>query len=203
MKSGLRAAVLAVAIAALAMPSTGEAGRLQSVRVTEAAAIPAIRPEWPIPREPNQLFYLQRSSNSNTVVYTAVFNGNGNLRARKPAQVYWRRYNTTGERKALKAIEQSFAYGMNIKRRKSPGEFTVTLKPLPELPMILRQTGPGKAELVASIGGREVNAVYAFVSIDESGLIPKVTSLSIHGIDRATGKAISEVFSVSGGAINQ
>jgi len=198
-----RAAIFAVALSVAAAPDPGVAARLQSVKVAEAATIPAIRPDWPVPREPNQLFYLQRSSNSNTVVYTAVFDANGNLRAKKPAQVYWRRYNTTGERKALKAIEQSFAYGVNIKRRKNPGEYAVTLKPLPELPMILRQTGPGKAELIATIGGRQVRAVYAFVTVDETGLIPKVTALSVHGIDPATGKAISAVFSVSGGAINQ
>lgn len=198
-----RTAIFAVALSVVAAPDPGVAARLQSVKVTEAAAMPAIRPDWPVPREPNQLFYLQRSSNSNTVVYTAVFDANGILRAKKPAQVYWRRYNTTGERKALKAIEQRFAYGVNIRRRKTPGEYTVTLKPLPELPMILRQTGPGKAELIAMIGGRQVRAVYAFVTVDETGLIPKVTALSVHGIDTVTGTAISEVFTVSGGSINQ
>ena len=198
----LRAAAFAVVAGILAVGPV-DAGRLQSVKVTQAATIPAIRPDWPIPREPNQLFYLQRSSNSNTVVYTALFDEDGNLRPKRPAQVYWRRYNTTGERKALKAIEQRFAYGINVKPRKTPGEYTVTLKPLPELPMLLRQTEPGEAELIAEIGGRQVRAVYAFVTVDETGLIPKVTSLSVHGIDTATGTAISEVYAVSGGAINQ
>lgn len=199
----LRAAVFAALLAVFVAPGPGDAARLRSVQVAETAILPAIRPDWPIPREANQLFYLQRSSNSNTVVYTALFDSAGNLRAKRPAQVYWRRYNTTGERKALKAIEQRFAYGMNIKPRKTTGEYTVTLKPLPELPMVLRQTAPGKAELIAMIGGRQVRAVYAFVTVDESGLVPKVTTLSVHGVDRATGKAITEVFSVSGGAINQ
>ena len=69
-----------------------------------------MRPDWPIPQEPNQIFYLQRSENRNTVVYTALFDPGGTLRADRPAQVYWRRYNTTGERKVLKAAKETEAY---------------------------------------------------------------------------------------------
>ncbi len=206
MSSLIRAAfavALVSVVPALFAASPSDAAQLRSVKVSETAAMPAIRPNWPIPREPNQLFYLQRSQNSNTVVYTALFDKAGNLRADRPAQAYWRRYNTTGERKGLKAIEQRYAYGINVRPRSKPGEYTVTLKPLPEIAMLLRQTGPGKAELLANLGGKTVRAVYAFVSIDESGLIPKVTGLSLHGIDPRTGRAVSETFSVSGGAITQ
>ena len=199
----MRALVMGALFGMLATPEQGIAGRLTSVEVTEAATLPAIRPNWPIPDEPNQLFYLQRSSNKNTIIYTTVFDANGNLRASAPGQAYWRRYNTTGERKALKPIEWRFAYGLNIKKRPEPGEYTVTLKPLPELPMILRQTGPGQAELLVRIGNKMVRPVYAFVTIDESGLIPKVTDISLHGIDPASGRAVSEFFTVTGGAINQ
>ena len=181
--------------------SESEAARLTSVRVQETATVPQIRPDWPVPNEPNQLFYLQRSSNLNTVVYTALFDSAGVLNKKRPSQVYWRRYNTDGARKALKPIESRFAYGVNSKPAKTPGEYIVTLKPLPELPMLLRQSGPGKAELWVTLGGRTVKAVYAFVSIDESGLIPKVTQVALHGIDPNTGRAISETFAVKGGAI--
>lgn len=199
MPHALRAALAA----ALLLTAPAEAARLQSVEVRETASVPAMRPNWPVPSEPNQIFYLQRSENRNTVVYTALFDAAGNLRADRPAQAYWRRYNTDGERKALKAIEQRFAYGIGMRPRETPGEYTVWLKPLPEMPMLLRQTGPGRAELMATIGGRTVRAVYAFVTIDEGGLIPRVTSVSLHGTDPATGRAVSETFSVSGGEVRQ
>ncbi|MCG6902389.1 MAG: DUF4833 domain-containing protein [Rhodobacter sp.] len=198
-----RAAMFAALFAIAAAPQPATAVQLQSVRVTEAATLPRIRPDWPIPRDTNQLFYLQRSLNSNTIVFAAEFDGDGNLSRKNPAHVYWRRYNTTGERKPLKPIERRFAYGVNIKKRETQGDFIVSMKPLPQLPMVLRQTGPGKAELIATIGGRRARPVYAFVTVIDTGLIPKVTAISLHGIDTETGRAISEVFSVAGGAINQ
>lgn len=193
----------AVLAAVFAFASPADAARLTSVKIKEYNSTPAMRPSWPIPNEPNQLFYLQRSQNSNTIVYTSLFDGNGNLNPKRPAQAYWRRYNTDGARKPLKKIEQRFAYGLNIKKRSTPGEFTVSLKPLPEIKMLLRQTGPGKAELIADIGGKQVRAIYAFITIDESGLIPKVTDLTLFGRDLATGKTIAETYSVKGGAITQ
>ena len=42
-----------------------------SSSVSESAEIVHLRPEFKVPDEPNQLFYVQRSPNSNTVVYAA------------------------------------------------------------------------------------------------------------------------------------
>src|SRR5438874_646301 len=67
-----------VLLAALAMPA--EARELISV-VSESDEIARMRPEFKIPDEPNQLFYVQRSPNSNTVVYAARLDGRGNLDA--------------------------------------------------------------------------------------------------------------------------
>jgi hypothetical protein len=187
--------------ALLAAGAPADAASMQSVKVVESAKLPIVRPDFPIPAEPNQLFYLQRSTNSNTVIYAARFDANGNLDARNPVAVYWRRYNTTGERKPLKRIERLFAYGVNVTPRETEGEFTVTLKPAGNLPLLLRQTGPGKAEALAKVGDRTVRLAYIFLTVDESGLVPSVTGLSGYGIDIRTGRAIAETFAVSGGTI--
>ncbi len=188
-------------IALLALTSAAEAASLKRLEVIEAAQMPRARPDFPIPAEPNQLFYLQRSTNPNTVIYAARFDANGNLDARNPVAVYWRRYNTTGERKALKRIEQMFAYGVNVRKGEIPGEFIFTIKPAGIFPILLRQTGPGKAEALVTSGGRTGRLAYVFLTVDESGLIPRITRFEAYGTDPTTGRAIGEVFAVSGGAI--
>jgi len=178
-----------------------QAAQLKSIKVTETAQIPAVQPSWPIPNDPGQVFYLQRSTNKNTIIFRARYDKNGNLLRSDPAHVYWRRYNTTGERKPLKPIERLLAYGVNVKPAGTDGQFYVTLRPLPQMPMLLRQTGPGKAELIGTIGGRKARIVYAYAAVDESGLLPKVTHLTLHGIVQDSGRAITEVFSVNGGSV--
>ena len=179
----------------------GNAAQLKSVKIIETAQVPIVQPDWPIPRDPNQVFYLQRSTNKNTIVFTAIFDASGNLRPNKPAQVYWRRFNDNGERKPLKPFERALAFGMNVHATNIAGVFNVSLKPLPQMAMQLRQTAPGKAELLGTIGGRKVRAVYAYATVDESGWIPKVTQITLHGIDLASGRALTEVFRVNGGSV--
>ena len=126
---------------------------------------------------------------------------NCNLRRDAPAQVYWRRYTEGGGTKSLKAIERRLAFGFRHQARSTPGEFTMSLRALPQMPMVLRQTGPGKAQLLVNIGGRTVEAEYAFVTVDESGLIPNVTKLQVFGRDPRSGRAVTETFRVKGGLL--
>lgn len=179
----------------------GQAAQLKSIKVTESAQVPAVQPSWPIPNDPGQVFYLQRSTNKNTIVFRARFDKNGNLLRDDPSHVYWRRYNDGGERKPLKPIERLLAYGVNVKPAPTAGQFYVSLKPLPQMPMLLRQSAPGKAELIGTVGGRKARVVYAYATVDESGLLPKVTHLTVHGIVLANGRAITEVFRVNGGSV--
>lgn len=179
----------------------GHAAQLTSLGVKESGSLPRVKPGWPVPRDPNQVFFIQRSINENTVVYSASFDGNGNLRKDAPAKVYWRRYTEGGRALNLKPIERRLAFGLSHKARSTPGEFTVSLRALPNMPMVLRQTAPGKAQLLVNIGGRTVEAEYAFVTVDESGLIPKVTKLQLFGRDPNSGRALAETFRVKGGLL--
>lgn len=189
------------AAALIPMVTPAEAARLQSIRVTRNGSLPLIRPDWPVPQEPNQLLFLQRSMNSNTIVFTARYDSAGNLAWPDPVHVYWRRYNTDGARKPLKPIERMVAFGVDVRRRAEPGQFDVSMKPLPQLAFLLLQTGPGQSQALARIGGQTARPIYAFARVNDDGLIPSVTELSVHGLLPNGGGAISEYYSVSGGRI--
>jgi len=189
----------AIAVSLLMSAPQATAAQLTSLKVEESARIQAIQPSWKTPKDRGQLFYLQRSMNSNTVVYRVNFDGNGNIKANDPVTVYWRRFNSDGAAKPLKTIEH-LAYGLRTKNTGN-GTFTMTLKRLPQIPMTLRQTGPGKAELTVKIGGKTARAVYAYATLEGSGISQRVSGFSIHGIDPATGRAIKETYAVKGGAI--
>ena len=197
-----RRTVLGAAIAAsIGVPA--KAAQLHSIKVLETPDVPLVRPDWPVPREPHQLFYIQRSTNPNVVVYTARFDKSGKLHPRKPARVYWRRYNTTGERMELRPFERRFAFGMKVQTSGAPGEWVVNAKAAPMFPMRVRQRAAFEAEVTSTLGGRLVTPVYAFITVDEAGILPRVTQVSLHGIDVKSGRAISEIFGVEGGTFQE
>lgn len=192
--------------AALGLPfarASEAAAKLTSVQVLRGSRIPLVRPDWPVPDEPNQLFYIQRSTNPNTIVYTGRYLPDGRLHPEDPAVVYWRRYNTTGERKPLNAFERRFAFGLRKQKHAAPGNWTVWAAAAPQFPMRVQHVAPFRSEVRTPIAGIQARPAYCFAHVDESGLIPRVVQFSIHGTDPSSGQAVSEIFSVSGGLLSQ
>jgi hypothetical protein len=69
--------------------------------------------KFPVPKGiSNQLFYLQRDPNTNTIICKLNVDAKGKLNADEPVKVYWVRYADNGEIKDLNYIQRKFAYGI-------------------------------------------------------------------------------------------
>ena len=80
---------------------------------------PAAKPAttFPVPSGvTNQLFYLQRDPNTNTVIYQLNVDRAGKLDEDEPVNVFWIRYDEHGERKDLNFIQRKFAYGLTAEK---------------------------------------------------------------------------------------
>jgi len=63
----------------------------------------------------NMLFYVQRTINENTIVYTLNEDANGNIDEKQPIKVNWIKYTQGGKVAPLTYIQNNFAYGVNAK----------------------------------------------------------------------------------------
>jgi len=61
--------------------------------------------KFPIPKEDDQLFYLQRDPNTNTVIYTLNIN-DGEIDEHSPVKAHWIRYAEDGQRSDLSFIQR-------------------------------------------------------------------------------------------------
>jgi len=68
----------------------------------------------PVPKEKNQLFYLQRDPDANTVIYQLNLKNN-RLDKKKPVHAYWKQFEQGGSTKALNYIQRTMAYGIQSK----------------------------------------------------------------------------------------
>lgn len=66
---------------------------------------------YPLPNEENQLFFIQRNHNTNTVVYTLNYNCDGLLNLLEPMSIYWIKYNDSSQIEMLNLIQNALAYG--------------------------------------------------------------------------------------------
>ena len=150
--------------------------------------------DFPVPREPNQVFFVQRSINSNTIVYTARVNDGGELDPKQPVEVFWRRFNDDGERKDLSNLERSVAFGVRADPVPGkPGRFMMRVVSYPRRAALLHMVD-GAPRLEGKVAGQPCRLDHAFLAVDDSGSVPSVTRVDLYGYSLATGALVKESF---------
>src|SRR5690606_22140065 len=85
--------------------------------------------------EKNQLFYLQRDPDENTIVYVLNIK-NEKLNESTPVVGYWIRYEDEGQIEKLTLLQRTMAYGVSQKEIE-PGIYELHLQAYKKLKIIL------------------------------------------------------------------
>jgi hypothetical protein len=147
-----------------------------------------------LPANVGRLFYVQRSSNANTIVYELNLGSNGQPDADEPVHPYWIRY-TEGSKKAdLSYIQRKFAYGVNAKALGN-GKFDIRFVSYKKFPLTLMKGSDGKYHIFATISQKLFIVNRIFVKIEGGSFwVPNVRYVEFKGTDPATGKEVTERF---------
>lgn len=173
----------------LALPAAAKEAKST---ITEMTDVPRVKPHYPIPAEPDQVFYVERSSNASTVVYCAKLK-DGKLDPSEPIVAYWRWYRVDGAIKQLNFAERMMAYGIKSVQHDGPnGSYSFHIAAMPERTLYIGLDAQGKPEVFGKIGTRWVKLVYVYLEVDDHGMLPDVPEFDLFGIDKATGKAVRE-----------
>lgn len=147
---------------------------------------------FPVPAgNAQQLFYLQRTSNTNTIVYELNYK-NGQLDKRNPVHPFWIRYTEQSQRAELNFIQRVFAYGVKIKLQ-ADSSYRVRLVSYAGYSMFLKKGADGKYRMYAPINGQMMILHRIFVKITGGTMwSPDIEYFELSGVDPATGKPVSE-----------
>lgn len=148
---------------------------------------------YPVPREPGQLFYVQRSMNANTVIYVARMK-HGALDPAQPVRVFWRRYEEEAQTKDLSALERRLAFGVTAEPAPGqPGAYRVRVVSYPGRPALLR-VADGVPRLELTVAGEPSVLDHAYLHVDDGGSLPRVTRVDLYARSLKTGRPVRESF---------
>lgn len=185
--------ILAVVMAVTTVFLAPVAAHDMKSEITDLDQMLRIKPNYPVPTESNQLFYIQRSLNPNTVVYVANLDQSGRLDPKEPVKAYWRRYNRGGHAKPLNLPERMLAYGVSAVSHDGPnGAYSFTIAALPERKIYVGLDKKGRPEAFGKVGSRWATLAYIYLEVDDSGLLPDVSAMDLLGYDRTSGKPLRE-----------
>lgn len=148
---------------------------------------------FPVPKNiPNQLFYLQRDPNPNTII-CALNLRNGQLDKREPVHVYWIRYTEQSQPKELSYLQRTFAYGIKA-RALSNEEYELNFVSYKKFPLRLVKSErvPGY-QVYANVNQKRVILRRLYLHIEGGTLWkPNVKYIQVEGINASTGESTVE-----------
>ena len=158
----------------------------------------AIQPDdivntFPVPpASPKLMFYVQRTPNTNTIVYELNMD-NGVLDERDPIKVSWIRYADKGQREGLNFIQRKFAYGVKVSRI-ADGKWKLLFAAYDKIPFYLMKSTAGNYHVYADINGKLAVLDRIYIRIDPGGTFwsPNVKYVEFKGKDPATNKVVSQ-----------
>ncbi len=148
--------------------------------------------KFPVPvGNPNQLFYLQRNWNTNTIV-CELNSKNGILNAQDPVKVFWIRYDEKGQKEDLSFIQRKFAYGMKTTLLEKD-KYELRFVSYKNFPMYLMKGNNNRFNVYATINKKQAILHRIFVKYNGGPLwSPKIEYVEVQGVDTTSGKEIFE-----------
>jgi phosphatidylglycerophosphate synthase len=172
------------ATAAAAMLAIG----LLFSNLTLGAATPQQPLAFPVPKGvANQLFYLQRDPNTNTVIYQLNIDKSGQLDDDEPINVFWIRYDEQSQRKDLNFIQRKFAYGLSAKKI-APNKFELKFAAYGKVPFMLMKSSVDNAfHVYTLVANKQIQLERVYLRIEGGTFwVPNVKYIEFKGLDTAT-----------------
>jgi hypothetical protein len=148
--------------------------------------------KFPTPSgNPSQLFFLQRSQNTNTVIYELNFK-DGVMDTVEPVHIFWICYAEHGQREELTEIQRKRAYGLETKhitKEHYELRFLANKKYVLDL-----MKGPDhKFHIYNMINQKQVIFSKIYLQLHGGTLFsPNIEYVVLTGIDPASGTEVSE-----------
>lgn len=141
----------------------------------------------------NQLFYLQRDPNTNTIICQLNVDTDGELNKKEPIKVYWLRYGEKGEKEDLSYIQKKFAYGIQTKAIGNE-QYELKFVSYKKFPMYLMKSADDKKyHVYVTVNKKKIQLERIFLRIEGGSFwLPNVKYVELKGVDTANKTPIVE-----------
>lgn len=148
--------------------------------------------KFPVPTGiANQLFYLQRTANTNTIICELNYKNN-QIDEMDPVRVYWIRYEDKGQKEELNFIQKKFAYGIKSTLI-AKDKYELNFVSYKKFPMILMKGANNQFNVYGIINQKQAIVNRIFVKVNGGSFwSPNVEYVELKGVDPASGKEVIE-----------
>ncbi|MBS1647039.1 MAG: DUF4833 domain-containing protein [Bacteroidetes bacterium] len=136
----------------------------------------------------NMLFYVQRTFNTNTLIYDLNVQPNGTVNEKEPIVIHWVNYATDQSTEGLNYIQRKYAYGLEAKlidAEKQTYCFNFVSYKKKKL-YLMKSPSDGKFRAFCEVNNRMISLDRVFIQIEGGSFwVPHVVYIEISGTDVA------------------
>lgn len=143
---------------------------------------------FPVPQGvKNQLFYIQRTPNTNTIIYQLNVDEQGTLNERQPIHPFWIRYQEDSSFQELSYIQRNYAYGLKFNRMDKDKYEVRFVSYKKYVIYLMRDEQDGQFKAYTDMDGKWgiLNKIYVHIE-GGSFWFPKVVYVEVSGLDPTT-----------------
>jgi len=150
--------------------------------------------EFPVPAgNPKQLFYLQRSPNSNTIVCELNYKDSV-LDEENPVHVFWIEYMDKGQRSELTGIQRNLAYGIKVNKL-SDKRYEMNFVSYKKYKMYLEPGSDNKFSVYVMMKDKKLRLSGIYIKVSGgTALSPNIEFVEVTGFDLETGGIVKDRF---------
>lgn len=147
---------------------------------------------FPIPHGiDHQLFYIQRTPNINTIMYTLNLDEKGKMDEEYPVKAFWIRYAEDSTKQELSFIQRNYAYGLKYEKVNEDKYEMRFVSYKKYTFFLMRDPKDKKFKAYTEINGMLNVMKSIFIKIEGGTFwFPHVVYVELRAIDAATGKEI-------------
>ncbi len=139
------------------------------------------------------LFKIERSRDTNQVLYDINLNSEGKIDIKNPIRIYWIKHTMGGIEENLTWVQRKFGYGLKFIRA---NDSQVIFRFVSHInrDFSLKKNNEGYYKVYASSNNDIIEVNKLFIQFDGGTFLsPKVTKVELHGIDQKTHDHIIEI----------
>lgn len=140
---------------------------------------------FPTPKNiSNQLFYLQRDPNTNTIIYQLNIDEQGVLNKEHPINIFWMRYGEKQGKTELNYIQRKFAYGVQTKDIGND-QYEIKFVSYKKLPLLLSKSAVDKKyHVYTTVNNKKILLDRIFLRIEGGSFwLPNVRYVELKGYE--------------------
>lgn len=137
-------------------------------------------------------FYLQRTTDANTIVYDLNFE-NGRLNDKDPIKPYWIRYTENGVKKSLSGIQNKYAFGVKSTKVHAK-HYKLEFAGYSKVPLHLKQSSDGNFQTSVTVDGSELVLQRLYIHIEPGGSYwsPNIGYIEFTGKEMVSGRTVQK-----------